>query len=135
MKNLLLIVCAVLLFLSCGNSNPIIGRWVTSESEEVFKGGNVGAVLTMTFNPDGTLEEKFEFQVGAKDKNFGNEVIMVGKWQMPTDDKLIVHFEKAIIDGEEKDSDNDEVEFTIIKLDGDNLEMMKGGKEVKLRRK
>lgn len=134
MKKWLLFVCAVLFFLSCGNSDPIVGSWVKGDSKEVFEGANMGVVSTITFNSDGTLEEKNDIQTGVNDNDFSIGFTLVGKWEKTSEDKLIVRMEKAIIDGEEKENKKD-VEYTIVKLDGDDLEMMSGGKIEKYHRK
>ena len=118
----------------CNKSNKIVGTWIKSESEEVFKGGNVGLVSTVTFKSDGTLEEKHELQTGANNENFAIEFSLIGKWVMPTNEKLIIHMEKAVIEGKESDNKKD-VEYTIVNLDAENLEMMSGGKTEKYRRK
>lgn len=53
---------------------------------------------------------------------------------MPSEDKLIVHMEKAIVKGEEMVNKKD-VEYTIVKIDNESLEMMSGGKTEQYRRK
>lgn len=134
MKKLLSLICVTLLLLSCGKSDPIIGSWVKGDSKEVFEGANMGMVSTVTFNADGTLEEKHEIQTGVNNDDFSIGFTLVGKWEKSSEDKLIVRMEKAIIDGEEKENKKD-VEYTIVKLDGEDLEMMSGGEIEKYRRK
>lgn len=134
MKKVLLLTMVAIALVGCNKSDQIVGTWVKSESEEVFKGGNVGMVSTVTFNSDGTLEEKHEIQTGVNDDNFSIGFTLVGKWEKPSEEKLFVHMEKAIIDGKESNNKKD-VEYTIVKLDAENLEMMSGGKTEKYRRK
>lgn len=134
MKKVLLFTIMAIALVGCNKSNKIVGTWIKSESEEVFKGGNVGMVSTVTFNSDGTLEEKHEIQAGANQESFAMDFSLIGKWVMPTDEKLIIHMEKAIIEGKESNNKKD-VEYTIVNLDAENLEMMSGGKTEKYRRK
>lgn len=134
MKKVLLFTMMAIALVGCNKSNKIVGTWIKSESEEVFKGGNVGLVSTVTFKSDGTLEEKHELQTGANNENFAIEFSLIGKWVMPTNEKLIIHMEKAVIEGKESDNKKD-VEYTIVNLDAENLEMMSGGKTEKYRRK
>lgn len=134
MKKVILLTMVAIALVGCNKSDQIVGTWVKSESEEVFKGGNVGMVSTVTFNSDGTLEEKHEIQTGVNDDNFSIGFTLVGKWEKPSEEKLFVHMEKAIIDGKESNNKKD-VEYTIVKLDAENLEMMSGGKTEKYRRK
>ena len=136
MRKILLVLSAIclILLLSCGRSNPIVGSWVKSYSKEVFDGANMGMVSTITFNSDGTLEEKNEIQTGVNGDDFSIGFTLVGKWEKTSEDKMIVHMEKCIIDGKEKENKKD-VEYTIVKLDGDDLEMMSGGEIEKYHRK
>ena len=134
MKKVIYLILLAIALVGCKKSDTIIGTWVKSESEEVFTGGNVGMVSTFTFNQDGTLEEKHELQAGANNEDFSLGLTLVGKWQMPSEDKLIVHMEKAIVKGEEMVNKKD-VEYTIVKIDNESLEMMSGGKTEQYRRK
>ena len=133
-KVLLLMVVAIMTLSACNKQNPIVGSWVKSESKEAFKGANVGMVNVITFNSDGTVENKNELQAGVKQHDFSQVFTIYGKWEMPSDDKLILNMEKAVINGEEMENKKD-IEYTIVKLDDDNLELMTGGKVDKYSRK
>ena len=134
MKKVLLLIMMAIALVGCKKSNAIVGTWVQSVSEEAFKGGDVGMVSNFTFNSDGTWEGKHEVQMGVRNENFSVDFSLIGKWEMPTNEKLIIHIEKAIIEGEESDIKEDK-EYAIVNIDAENLEMMSGGKTIKYRRK
>lgn len=131
----MLFIVFALALVSCGESNKLIGTWVKSESGEVYDSGNFGFVSTMKFKSDGSFEERRDFQASNSEKDYSFDFKLLGKWEMPSEEELIIHFEETVIAGEKSESKKDE-EYTIIKVDDESLELMsKGKKEIYVRKK
>lgn len=129
MRKYLLFIVFALALVSCGESNKLIGTWVKSESGEVHDSANIGIISTMKLNSDGTYEERYDLQASNSEKDYSMDITSFGKWEMPSEEKLILHFEKTIIKGYKNENKREkrDVEYTIIKVDDEILELMAKG--------
>lgn len=133
MKKVIFFLMTVLFLTSCSNS--IVGTWISTKSDSAVNDRfNIGTVQYHTFNSDGSYENKMDLQASLDGDNTALSIKLTGKWEIQNEDKLIVHVEKAIINGQESPNVKD-VDYSIVENDGDNLKLMTGGKEITWKRK
>lgn len=130
MKRYLYFILLAILLISCSDGSPVVGTWVKSDSmSDQSLGVSMGMVSVLKIKGNGNLEEVYEIQGKAEcGTESGGSVSfhLFGKWEMPSEDKLVMHFEKCYV-GEQEFENTKDVEYTIINIGKDRMELMSGG--------
>ena len=137
MKKCLLLMLMVfpLMFIGCANNNKIIGTWIRVKSAPKDNTGvSSGSVTYLTFNNDGTFEEKTCLQIGVDSQSSSDLITILGTWEMKDENTLSMDAKTVKAFGETREN-HKITEYAISRLDDESLEMMEGGKELKYRRK
>lgn len=137
MKKYLWIMLMVfpLMFTCCTSNNKIVGTWVSVNSTPKDNAGiSSGMVTFLTFNADGTFEQKSSLQIGVDNQSSSDLITILGTWEMKDENTLSMDAKTVKAFGEMRENKK-VTEYVISRLDDEVLEMMESGKELKYRRK
>jgi len=130
MKRCLYLLVLAILLISCSDGSPVVGTWVKTDSKSNQSlGVSMGMVSVLKLKRNGNLEEVHEIQgkvEGGTESGGSVSFRLVGKWEIPSEDKLIMHMEKCHV-GEREFENKKDVEYTIINISKDRMELMSGG--------
>ena len=130
MKRYLYFIVLAVFLISCSDGAPVVGTWVKSDSKSNQSlGVSMGMVSVMKLKGNGNYEEVHEIQgkvEGGTESGGSVSFRLFGKWEIPSEDKLIIHVEKCYV-GEREFENKKDVEYTIINISKDRMELMSGG--------